>query len=103
MLHGFPPRFTTHIHAGMPNMFFNDVFAGTIDGRAITVANVRTPMEAMSLEYTAKVHSTSLVALELTTMVPYSVEPRARHQAFHGLPRCRPATPRSTLPSAWPA
>ena len=86
VLHGFPARFTTHIDAGIPNMFFEDVFAGSIDGRAITVANVRTPMEAMSLEYTAKVHSTSLVAIELTTMVPYSVEPRARHQAFHGLP-----------------
>ena len=41
-------------------------------------------MEAMSLEYAAKVHSTSLVALELTTIVPYSVEPRARHQVFKG-------------------
>jgi hypothetical protein len=38
--------------------------ASTIDRDAITVANVRTPMEAMSLEYMAKVHSTSLVVLE---------------------------------------
>ena len=71
-------------------MFFTDVFTGTIDGRAITVANVRTPMEAMSLNYMAKVHSTSLVVLEMTTLVPYSVEPRARHQAFHGLLREMP-------------
>ncbi len=103
VLHGFTPRLTTNIHAGMPNMFLNDVFSGTIDGRQVTVANVRTPMEAMSLEYTAKVHSTSLVVLELTTMVPYAVEPRSRHQVFHGLPRCRPATPRSTQRSAWSA
>ncbi len=103
VLHGFPPRLTTNIHAGMPNMFFTDVFRGTMDGRAITVANVRTPMEAMSLEYTAKVHSTSLVVLEMTTLVPYAVEPRARHHAFQASSRCRPATPRSTLPSVWPA
>ena len=31
----------------------------------------------------------------MTTLVPYSVEPRARHQVFR-LSRCRPATPRST-------
>ena len=102
MLHGFPPRFTTHIHAAIPNMFFRTCSAGTIDGRAITVANVRTPMEAMSLEYTAKVHSTSLVVLELTTMVPYSVEPRPDTRSSRAS-RCRPATPRSTLPSAWSA
>jgi hypothetical protein len=85
VLHGFPPRFLTHTDAGIPNMFFTDAFTGTIDGRQVTVANVRTPMEAMSLEYMAKVHSTSLVVLELTTLVPYSVEPRARHQVFKGL------------------
>ena len=103
VLHGFPARFTTHIDAGIPNMFFEDVFAGSIDGRAITVANVRTPMEAMSLEYTAKVHSTSLVAIELTTMVPYSVEPGRGTRPSRASPRCRPATPSSTRPSGWPA
>ncbi len=85
VLHGFPPRFLTHTDAGIPNMFFTDVFTGTIDGRQVTVANVRTPMEAMSLNYMAKVHSTSLVVLEMTTLVPYSVEPRARHQVFKHL------------------
>ncbi len=102
MLHGFPPRFLTHTDAGIPNMFFTDVFTGTIDGRAITVANVRTPMEAMSLEYMAKVHSTSLVVLEMTTLVPYSVEP-GRGTRSSSTSRCRPATPPSTPPSAWPA
>ena len=84
VLHGFTPRRPSQVRVALPNMFFEDVFTGTIDGRAVTVANVRTPMEAMSLEYAAKVHSTSLVALELTTIVPYSVEPRARHQVFKG-------------------
>ena len=85
VLHGFPPKYSSTVDVGIPNMFYTDVFTGTIDGRAVTVANVRTPIEAMSLEYAAKVHTTSLVTVELSTLVPYQVEPRMRHQAFHGL------------------
>ncbi|HMK10718.1 MAG TPA: hypothetical protein VK461_04005 [Acidimicrobiales bacterium] len=85
VLHGFTYRWTSTVDVGIPNMFFNDVFTGTIDGRAVTAANVRTPMEAMSLEYMAKVHSTSLVIVELSTLVPYSLEPRLKHHAFHGV------------------
>ncbi|HTN79779.1 MAG TPA: hypothetical protein VMK16_08900 [Acidimicrobiales bacterium] len=85
VLHGFAPEPSSTLHGGaIPNMFYNDVFAGTIDGRAIKVANVRTPMESMSLEYMAKVQSTSLVTVELSTLVPYAVEPRLRHQVIHG-------------------
>jgi hypothetical protein len=85
VLHGFTARRSSALRVAIPNMFFTDVFRGTIDGRATTVANVGTPIESMSLEYAAKVHHTSLVVLELTTIVPYSVEPRLKHQFVHGL------------------
>ncbi len=84
VIHGFPPRTpSTMGDVLIPNMFFAEVFTGTIDGRAITVANVRTPMETASLRYSAKVHGTSLVVVELTTVVPYSVQPRMK-QGLHG-------------------
>src|SRR5262249_42940336 len=52
VLHGFPPKFSSTIDVSLPKMFYTDVFTGTptVDGRSVTVANVRTPMEAMSLE-----------------------------------------------------
>jgi hypothetical protein len=83
-LHGLPAR-PLRPHMGIAPMFFTDAFRGTIDDGEVTLANVHTPTETMDPSVAAHVHMTSLVAMEIATILPIQgIEPRQRESAFHG-------------------
>jgi hypothetical protein len=92
-LHGLRAR-PLRPQMGIAPMFFTDVFRGTIDDREVTVANVHTPTETMDPTVAAHVHLTSLVAMEMATILPIEgIEPRQRESAFDGpdVPTADPA------------
>jgi hypothetical protein len=83
-LHEFRAR-PLNVREGLPPMFCSDAYRGSINGATVTVANVWTPMETADLRVAAHVHATSLVALELPTIVPLQgIEPRQKFSAFGG-------------------
>ena len=82
------PR-TTSIGAGshsaqLGRTMFYDVYRGTVDGRAVTVANAWIDVAAV-VAGAKRIVGNAVVAVELSTILPIvGIEPRGRHEGIPG-------------------
>jgi hypothetical protein len=87
-LHGVPRR--TSLGAGsssaqLGGTMYHDAYRGTVDGRAVTVANAWIDVEAV-VAGGRHIEGNAVVAVELSTLLPVvGIEPRGRHEGFPGL------------------
>ena len=86
-LHGVPR--STSLGAGSSSAelgmtMFHDVYRGTVDGRAVTVANAWIDVEAV-VAGGRHIEGNAIVAVELSTLLPIvGIEPRGRHKGIPG-------------------
>src|SRR5436190_8479709 len=70
--------------AELGRTMFHDAYRGTVDGRAVTVANAWIDVEAV-VAGGKHIEGNAIVAVELSTLLPIvGIEPRGRHEGIPG-------------------